>query len=159
MTDQIVPPALPAPPANAGEAQNRLDALTADKAWSEKLLSGDAATTKEFHDLATMVADGGDHVERALAGNLPDVPDSKIKTMNGTVAMLRELGIRDEVIRQTLEDHEVTQAEYDATLAWQTRAMKDQFWVKAYLEGDPDAARQMMLATIVLSSTVKREAA
>jgi hypothetical protein len=37
--------------------------------------------------------------------------------------------------------------------------MKDQFWVKAYLEGDPDAARQMMLASIILSSPIKSGAA
>lgn len=79
--------------------------------------------------------------------------------MAGTAAMLREIGVTPEVIRQTLEGHEVTQAEYDATKAWQARAMRDQFFVKAYLDGDPDAAKQMMLASIILSSPIKSGAA
>jgi hypothetical protein len=122
-------------------------------------LASDPAATKEFHSLTQMVAEGGDHIERALAGVLPDVPDSDLKTMAGTADMLRTLGIEPEVIRQTLENREVTQAEFDATKAWQTRSMKDQFFVKAYLEGDPDAARQMMLASVILSSPIKSEAA
>jgi hypothetical protein len=159
MTDETQQVAPPAPPANAAEASARLATLTNDKAWGDKLLASDPAATKEFKILTAMVAEGGDHVDRALSGALPDVPDSDLKTMAGTADMLRELGIKPDVVRQTLENHEVTQAEYDATKAWQARTMKDQFWVKAYLEGDPDAARQMMLASIILSSPIKSGAA
>jgi hypothetical protein len=62
----------PAPPANSAEAGARLGALTADKAWSDKLLAGDVAATKEFYELTTMVADGSSDVELAMAGTLPD---------------------------------------------------------------------------------------
>ena len=159
MTDETQQVAPPAPPANAQEASARLATLTNDKAWGDKLLASDPATTKEFHDLTKMVSEGGDNVDRALSGALPDVPNSDLKHMSGVADMLRTLGIKPDVIRQTLENHEVTQAEYDATKAWQARSMKDQFWVKAYLEGDSAAARQMMLASVILSSPIKSGAA
>ena len=155
MSDAIAPPA---PPANAQEARTQLDALVADTARGALLLNGDAATTKQFNSLMAMVSEGGDQAARAMSGALPDVPDSDLKTMAGTADMLAALGIRPEVVRQTLENHTVTQAEFDATKAWQARSMKDQVWVKAYLEGDPDAARQMALASIILSSPIKSEA-
>ena len=155
MSDTV---ALPAPPANAQEARTQLDALISDTARGALLLNGDAATTKQFNSLMAMVSEGGDHVDRAMSGALPDVPDSDLKTMAGTADMLAALGIRPEVIRDTLEMRAVTQIEHDATKAWQARSMKDQVWVKAWLEGDPDAARQMMLASIILSSPIKSEA-
>jgi hypothetical protein len=159
MTDETQQVAPPAPPANAAEASARLATLTNDKAWGDKLLASDPATTKEFHDLTKMVAEGGDHIDRAMAGALPDVPDSDLKTMAGTADMLRTLGIEPEVIRQTLENREITLAEFEATKAWLSRTSKDQFFLKAYLEGDPDAARQIMLASIILASPIKSEAA
>jgi hypothetical protein len=148
MSDTIAPPA---PPPNTQEAQAQLNALISDTARGALLLNGDAATTKQFNSLMAMVSEGGDHVDRAMSG----VPDSELKALAGTADMLAALGIRPEVVRQTLENHEVTQAEYDATKAWQARSMKDQVWVKKYLEGDPDAARQVMLCSIILSSPIK----
>jgi hypothetical protein len=155
MSETLAPPA---PPANAQEARTQLDALIADTDRGAKLLAGDPALAKEFKILTAMVAEGGDQVDRAMTGALPDLPDSELKAMAGTADMLRELGIKPEVVRQTLENHSVTQAEFDATKAWQARSMKDQAFVKAYLEGDPDAARQMMLASIILSSPIKSDA-
>jgi hypothetical protein len=153
MSDAIAPPE-----PNAQEARTQLDALIADTDRGAKLLAGDPAITKEFKILTAMVAEGGDNVDRAMSGVLPDVPDSDLKTMTGTAAMLAELGIKPEVVRQTLENFSITQAEFDATKAWQARSMKDQFWVKSYLEGNPDAARQMMLCSVILSSPIKSEA-
>jgi hypothetical protein len=37
-----------APPMNATEARTRLDTLTADKAWGERVMSGDVAAKKEL---------------------------------------------------------------------------------------------------------------
>jgi hypothetical protein len=159
MTDQPQQVAPPAPPANAAEASARLATLTNDKAWGDKLFASDPAATKEFHDLTKMVAEGGDHIDRAMAGVLPDVPDSDLKHMSGIADMLAALNIRPEVIRETLEQREITQAEHDATKAWLARAHRNQAWVKAYLEGSPDAAREAMLASIILSSPIKSGAA
>jgi hypothetical protein len=87
-----------------------------------------------------MVAEGGDNMERAISGVLPDLPGSDLKHMSGVADMLKALDIRPEVIRETLEQREITQAEFDVTKAWLARAGRDQAWVKAYLEGSPAAA-------------------
>jgi hypothetical protein len=147
-----------APRASIEEARTQLDALVADTARGALLLNGDAATTKQFNSLMAMVSEGGDHVDRAMSGALPDVPDSDLKHMSGVADMLAALGIRPEVVRSTLENQTITQAEFDATKAWQARAHRDQAWVKAYLEGSPDEAKQEMLCSVILSSPIKSEA-
>ena len=68
---QGAPGSPPAPPATATEASARLTALSGDKAWSGRLLSGDLTATKEFNDLTTMVAESGDGVAVAMSGVLP----------------------------------------------------------------------------------------
>jgi hypothetical protein len=74
---QTPPP--PAPPTNSAEASARLGALSADKAWSDKLLAGDPYAAKEFSDLHVMI-DAGDKVDSALAGLLQD-PDGGNRVM------------------------------------------------------------------------------
>jgi hypothetical protein len=71
--------------------------------------------------------------------------------------LLRELGIRDEVVMQTLSGREVSQAEFEAVKNWKERTMRDPEFTKKYLSGDPDARQKMTLAAIVLSSNVKTE--
>src|ERR1700738_3918469 len=107
-------PDIPALPANSTEASARLDVLSADKAWSGKLLSGDPRAREEFNSLTAKVAEGGNDIDRAMSGVLPAVPDTALKTMAGTAEFLRENGVDAAVIRQTLSGHEVTQAEFDA---------------------------------------------
>jgi hypothetical protein len=79
--------------------------------------------------------------------------------MIGVAGMLREIGIRDEVIRQTLTSKEVTQAEYDAVKSLKAERMRDHAWVKEYLAGNGPHKRDMMLMNIVLTSPIKKEAA
>jgi hypothetical protein len=145
----------PAPPANATEASSRLAALSADKAWSGKLLSGDTSATKEFNSLTTMVAEGGDGVAVAMSGVLPPAANGEMREMAGLTEFLRDTGITDDVIRQTLSGHEVTQAEFDATKRWHDQHMRDKEFTKKWLAGDPEAAKQMTLAHIILGSSVK----
>jgi len=157
MTDvQPQPGAPPAPPANAVEARARLDTLIANKDWGAKLLNGDAGTNREYRDLLNMAekADAS-KIAVAMSGDIGEMPDSSVKIMAETASMLREIGIREEVIEQTLQGHEVSQKEYDLVKAWHSRQMKDPVFVKAYLSGDPVAREKMMLAHIVLSSDVK----
>jgi hypothetical protein len=150
--------AVPAPPANAVEAGARLETLKADGGWADKVLSGDVAATKEFNELHVMI-DAGDRVESAMAGILPDVPDSGHRLMASTAEMLREIGIRDEVIEQTLRGHEVSAAEYKLVEAWKARQMKDPVFVKSYLSGEAVAREKMTLCNIVLSSEIKKDEA
>jgi hypothetical protein len=156
MTTEGAPGAPPAPPANAAEASTRLGTLTADKEWTEKLLAGDAAAAREFHDLSTMVATG-DKVDAAIAGIRPDIqdgiiPDSSAVLMTNVAATLRANGISDDAIRQVLTGQKVSKQERGLVETWKGQRMRDPEWVKAYLSGDPQAAKDMTLANIVMSS-------
>jgi hypothetical protein len=161
MIDQ---PQIPETAAAAGE---RLANLQADKAWTGKLLAGDTAVKQEWNGLHERAARGDDQekeaaslserVVAAMTGNLQSAPDSEAELMNVTAGLLRELGIRDEVVMQTLSGHEVSRAEFDLVKNWKERTMRDPEFTKKYLSGDPDARQKMTLAAIVLSSNIKTE--
>jgi hypothetical protein len=158
MTDTVVQPtAPPAPPANAAEARTRLDGLIKDREFGAKLLSGDANANREFSELQAKAdsIDPADQVAVAMSGNIGEMPDSSVKLMANMAGLFRELGIREEVIKQTLEDHQVTQQEHDVVAKWKADRLKNSEWVKKWLSGESVQAREMMLANIVLSSNVK----
>ena len=96
-----------------------------------------------------------------MAGILENAPfqSSGHLEMVAATSMFREIGISDAVIRQTLTDQEVTQAEHDAVSKWKADRLRDQDWTKKYLAGDGDQVRDMLLANIVLSSNIKQSAA
>jgi hypothetical protein len=148
--------ATPQPPANAQEARARLDARLADKEFGAKLLAGDAATNTEYRDLQNMAAnvDPNDVVAVALSGNIGEMPDSGTRLMANTADMLREIGIREEIIKQTLRGHEVSPIEMKQVEAWRERAMRDQTFVKLWLSGDPEARQKMALSQIIVSGGV-----
>jgi hypothetical protein len=154
---QQTPGAPPAPPANAAEARTRLDALIVDKDKGAKLLAGDAEVNREYRELRAKAdnPDPADTVAVAMSGNVGDVPDSQVALMANTASLLREVGIREEIIEQTLRGHEVTEQEYKLVGAWKTRQMRDPVFVKAFLSGDPEARQKMTLAAIVLSGGIK----
>jgi hypothetical protein len=150
-------PAAPlAPPANATEARARLDGLIADKDRGAKLLAGDVATNRDFCDLVAMAANTDDStIAVAMSGNIGEFPDSQVKIMSETAGMLREAGVREEIIEQQLRGHEVSADEYKLVEAWKARQMKDPVFVKAYLSGDPEAVQKMALAAVILSGGIK----
>src|ERR1019366_10600332 len=94
-------------------------------------------------------------VAAAMAGNLGDMPDSSAKLAAETDSMLGEIGIREEIIEQTLKGHEVSAEEYKLVEAWKARQMKDPVFVKSYLSGDPEAREKMTLASVILSGGIK----
>jgi hypothetical protein len=155
-------PATPsAPPANATEARARLDTLIADKDFGAKLVKGEAGANREFRDLSELAAKGeAERVDVAMAGVMADTPfqDSGHLQNIAATKMFRELGIRDEVIRETLTDRPVTQQEHDVVAKWKADRMRDSEYVKKWLSGEGEQAREMMLANIVLSSSIKKEA-
>jgi hypothetical protein len=158
MTDDVQqqPGPPPAPPANATEARARLDGLMADKDWGAKLLAGDADTKREYFSLSSMAANtDASTIAVAMSGNIGEFPDSRMKMMSDTAGMLREIGIREEIIAQTLQGHEVSADEFKLVEAWKARQMKDPVFTKAWLSGDPEARQKMTLAAIVLSGSVK----
>jgi hypothetical protein len=154
-------------PATAAAASEKLGVLEGTKGWTDKLLAGDAAVTQEWNGLHERVVRGDDQakdaallserVKEAMTGDRRSMPDAEAEQMNVTAAMLRELGIRDEVVTQALSGRDVTQAEFDVVKNWQTRAMRDPEFTKRYLTGEPEACQKMTLAAIVLSSNIKTE--
>jgi hypothetical protein len=155
MTDETQQVASRAPPANAAEATARLETLKNSADYTTKLLAGDPYAAKEFGDLHVMI-DAGDKVESALAGTLPDVPDSGHRLMAEAATWLRGLGVSDDVVRQTLANHEVTQLEFNAVEAWKNQHMKSSEFSARYLAGEPDEVKLMTLANVVLSSNIKK---
>jgi hypothetical protein len=147
----------PAPPATAAEASVRLEALKADKEWGAKLIAGDPAANREFSELQLKAdsADPADMAAVAMSGNIGEMPDSRVKLMAETAGMLREIGIREEIIEQTLRGHEVSPIEMKQAEAWRERAMRDPVFVKAWLSGDPEARQKMTLSQIIVSGGVK----
>jgi hypothetical protein len=158
MTDLQQPPPAAAPSTPA-EASTRLDQLKSDPAWRDGFLSGSGPQAREYRDLTALAAKG-DKVDLAMAGVLGDGPwqDSGHLEMIAATKMFRELGISDATIKQTLTDYQVTQREHDAVAKWKADRMRDSEWVKKWLSGEGEHARDMMLANIALTSTIKKEA-
>ena len=134
-----------------------LDRRIADPAFGAKLKAGDVEARAEWQRLTTAAADANP-VEAAMSGQLPEMPDSDLRLMANTAGMLRDIGIRDEVIRETLQDHEVTQADHDATRIWLKQHEADKEWCKKLRAGDIEAKQRFMLASIILSSSIKKAA-
>ncbi|WLA53194.1 hypothetical protein [Bradyrhizobium diazoefficiens] len=154
MSDQPLIPEAPALPSTPAEAATRLDQLKADPKWTSSFLSGSPTQLQEFRDLHGIIAKG-DHVDMAMSGLMPEQPSSGHREMAGTAAMLRELGIDDRIIKETLIGHMVTKPEYEATERWKKDAMSNPEFVKLYTGGDNEARRKMTLANIILTGGIK----
>jgi hypothetical protein len=155
MTEAAPPPAAPT---NAVEARTQLDARLADKEWGERLTGGDVNANREFCDLTAMAArDDSSTVAAAMSGNIGDMPDSSVKLMANTADMLREIGVSEGVIEQTLRGDAVSAQEFKLVEAHKARLMKDPVFLKNYLGGDPEARQQMVLCNIVLTSEIKKD--
>jgi hypothetical protein len=161
MTDQqqqTPPPAPPPAPTNAAEAATRINELKADTAWRDRYLAGGLTEKREITSLQELINKSNTaDVDRAMAGLLDDAPFQRSSQMEmiGAAGMFRDLGIRDDVIRQTLTGQEVTQAEHDAVKNLKAERMRDHAWVREYMAGNGQHKRDMMLMNIVLTSPIK----
>jgi hypothetical protein len=146
------------PPSTPAEATARLDQLKSDPAWRDGFLSG-GPQGREYQELSALAAKG-DKADAAMAGVMANTPfqDSSHIEMIHATTMFRELGILDATIRQTLTDHEVTQQEHDVVAQWKADRMRNSEYVKKWLAGEGEQAREMMLANIVLTSSIKKSA-
>jgi hypothetical protein len=151
-----------APPANATEAQARINTLTSDKAWTDRLLNGDRAALNEYQTLVGAVVDAGsadDVVASVMAGSAPKFGNSEQRQMAGTVDQFRELGISDDVTKQFLSGQQVTPQEYQAVVALKRHLMSDPEYVESLLGGNVEAKRKMTTINVVLVNGVKLEPA
>ena len=141
------------------DPRSKLHAAYADPAKRGKLEAGDIATKKEFDELIRAAAVPADPVEAALSGKLAELPTSDELQMSKTATMLRGMGLRDDVVREFISGQETTQEIHDAAKAWKQRTLKDQDFVKRWLDGDVEAAQKMTLCGIVLTQPIKEKAA
>jgi hypothetical protein len=158
----LIPAAPPAPPTTPAAAATRLDQLKADAGWRDSFLRGNGPQVSEFHDLHALIAKG-DHIDAAMAGlRLGDGTFQPTDHMTniGAAATFRDIGIRDEIIRDVLAGtHKVTKEEYRATEIWKRDRMGDPEFRQKYLAGEPEAYRKMTLANIILTGGIADEKA
>jgi hypothetical protein len=159
MTDTIVlPDTPPAPPANATEARAVLDSRLADREWGAKLLSGDVAANTEYRELRAKAdnPETADTVTVAMSGDIGIMPDSDMALLANMAGMLREHGLNERQVRETLEGREASQAEVDMARMWKNQNLKSKEFVARWLSGEPEAVRQMLVANIILTSPLKK---
>lgn len=153
------PGAPEAPITTPAAAMAKLDALRADPAWRESFISGHPVLAAQWRDLTELStrALAGNETEAALAGRLEPSgfqPPGRLENI-AMVEMLRGLEFSDAAIRETINGHEMTQAEHDAAKRWKSDKMGDKEWVARYLAGDAVAKREKMLADVILASPIK----
>ena len=138
------------------EATAKLDQLKADPAWRDGFLSGGAPQGREYAELSELAAQG-DKVAAAMAGIEFPGPfqDSDHLQMMNTAELLRSMGFPPTAIRETLSGKEATQADVDLANAWKAQNLKSKEFVTRLMSGEPDAARQLMVANIILNSPRK----
>jgi hypothetical protein len=141
------------PPSDNPQAQ--LDRMYADPEKRQKLEAGDGVTRREFDQLAQAAAKI-DPVDSVMSGFLPDVPTSEMRLMSEAASWLRDIGIREEVVRETLSNQSTTQEIHDAAVNWKKQHMSDAEFVKKYLNGDLEARRLMTLCAIVLTQPITK---
>ena len=140
------------------EPQAQLDRFYADPSKRQLLEAGDGATRKEFDELAKAAANA-DPVEAVMKGALPEVVNSEQRLMADFADHLRSIGVRDEVVREALENKPITQELHNSAKDWRTAHMKDREFVKKYLEGDVEAVKLMAACHILLTLPIKEKAA
>lgn len=97
-------------------------------------------------------------IDKAMAGEFLDgvIQPSGHLVQIGVASHLREIGIREEIIKDVVGGtHAVSKEEYAATERWKAERMRDPEWVKRYLAGEGEPKEKMMLADIILSGGVK----
>jgi hypothetical protein len=131
--------------------------------WNAKLVSTfDGADVKrEFKALMEAsskdTAKGGDQLDKIIAGTAKVEPfetttGNQISTYNAmqTAALLREVGLTDSQIKQSLAGKPVPKAEYDAIKTMRSDRLGNKEWTAKYLSGDAQARREMALMNTVV---------
>jgi hypothetical protein len=152
----------PPPAPTATDAQNQMNALTADKGWVDRFLAADPAAVKEFRTLSGAIADGGtadDVVAAIMDGKTPENSNSEQRRMAGYVDYAREMGMADGVTKQFISGQKVSPAEYQAVANLKRELMGSADFQKAFLGGDVKAKQRMTTINQVLQNGVKVEAA
>jgi hypothetical protein len=160
MQDALRPPPS-STPADAQEAQQLLNKLTADPTWGRALVNGDPAARKQFDELTEKVA-AGDPIADAVAGITED-PKIFSTTVNGEWPIhvvaeaahdLQAAGLDAGSIVQAIRGGAVSVAEYQAAQALQATLHSDPDWRARFLANDYTAKKQQLLLSVVLASSI-----
>ncbi|HEY1982968.1 MAG TPA: hypothetical protein VGH13_23050 [Xanthobacteraceae bacterium] len=149
----------------AGSAAEQAVAKLAERQknsdWTAKVLSGSGPEVKEFHELMAAKS-GGDKISAIIDGSaevssFEVTTGGELSTYNQmqSAEWLREMGIDDKSIRQILTGAEVSKQEFDAAKTRRSDRMQDAEFVKRWLSGNREAAREMTLLNIIIASGVK----
>jgi len=139
------------PPADNEQA--RLDAFYSDPEKRQKLEAGDGATRREFDALAQAAAEA-DPTAAVMAGVLPEVPSSDLREMSELASYLRDLGMSESLVKETISNQETTQEIRDAAVNWEKQHLSNEEFVKRYLNGDIEARRLMTACAIVKTQPI-----
>jgi hypothetical protein len=144
-------------PKSPAEARARLDGLTKDREWSARFLKGDPKAREDFKALTAKASEENDPTNPVDApfqttanGELP--PRAVAQWVSG----MRELGVPDGAITEVLEGKTFTPLQVATAEHWKARQMRDPSFCAAYLAGDVQAMREMLVANAIISSAVGR---
>jgi len=144
MTEAYRGPAPTGTPTTPAAAAARLNSLTTDKAWSERITKGDAATMAEYRNLTELASKGDGTVGIETVDSISDphaLPRAGYETL---IDGLREGGL-PEIAEQQIRDLDSGKGERPtagdgvAAKAALARLTKDPAFGKKYLEGEVDA--------------------
>jgi hypothetical protein len=140
-------------PATPAEARARLDVLTKDREWSDRFLSGDPRARQDFKELTAKASEEHDVTnpvdapfQTTSGGELPP------RAVAAWVGGMRELGVPDGAITEVLEGKQFSAEQVATATHWKARQMRDPIWCAAYLAGDLECQRQMLVANAVITS-------
>jgi hypothetical protein len=156
-------PIVPTGPSPALAAA-KLEALMGNREFGPKLLAGDSAARREFDELNKVIAGGDGALADALKGvAAPSEPFAVQTVVDGelpahalrtAVADLQTRGLADQAVAEVFSGKSFTAEEVRAAEQWRDRTMRDATSRAAYLKGDADLGRQMLVANAIIAAGI-----
>jgi hypothetical protein len=144
-------------PATPEAATARLGELSADKAWSGKLLANDPATVGEFNTLSRIAT----AEPPAAAGTAEEAAAATVKANDAAALADFIKGTRDrfpvsdDVMQQIAEGRPISAADRDLGIQFLQQLGADKERSEKLLAGDTELRRQVFAASVLVSSPVK----
>lgn len=129
--------------------QQQLDEKFADPKFRAKLDAGSTVARTEFDQLVTAAA-ASDPVKAAMTNSLPEIPDSSLLQMATAAGWLRDLGLSENVVEETLSGKAARPKEVALAKQWRADHEADPEWVKRLLAGGDKEKRELALANIII---------
>lgn len=133
----------------AANAQKRLDAMTTDAKFAERLLANDPAALKEFHEVSAIAVSG----------------DREAQQVADAVVHMERLGITErgsehekDIIGLVSGSRTITAEFRRAVEIKHAAMMRDRDFTTKLLSGDPEAGRKLLSAAALLAANVTEAA-